>query len=244
MRGNAEALRSAPAYRARRLGTGLQVLRDALAARGVLDERVSAELDAGRLYWALERRICAALGRGAVPDAADVAACHEAKSFDYRALHCVLHRLLRAPYDDQLLAFLRLDELLEDVGDDLTDYEDDVCANSFNIYRRVPQLLLRMRRSVVNSDSRCAQVLYRAARPAGGAAAAGGLRVAPGGGARGGAERTAGGGTPALLGAPCRRLRRSGRRPVGDPAAHRARRGAGVSRTSRRSRGSRHARRR
>ena len=137
MRGNAEALRSAPAYRTRRLGTGLQVLRDALAARGVLDERVSAELDAGQRYWALERRICAALGRGAVPDAADVAACHEAKSFDYRALHCVLHRLLRAPYDDQLLAFLRLDELLVDIGDDLTDYEDDVCANSFNIYRRV-----------------------------------------------------------------------------------------------------------
>ena len=114
------------------------MLRDALAARGVLDERVSAELDAGQRYWALERRICAALGRGTVPDAGDVAACHEAKSFDYRALHCVLHRLLRAPYDDQLLAFLRLDELLVDVGDDLTDYEDDVCANSFNIYRRVP----------------------------------------------------------------------------------------------------------
>lgn len=39
------------------------------------------------------------------------------------------------PYDEQLLAFLRLDELLVDVGDDLTDYEDDVVGNSFNIYR-------------------------------------------------------------------------------------------------------------
>lgn len=112
------------------------MLRDALAARGVLDERVGAELDAGRRYWALERRVCAALGRGVAPDAADVAACHAAKSFDYRVLHCVLHRLLAAPYDDQLLAFLRLDELLVDVGDDLTDYEDDVCANSFNVYRQ------------------------------------------------------------------------------------------------------------
>jgi hypothetical protein len=124
------------AHRARRVSVGLEVLRDALAARGVLDERVGAELDAGRRYWALERRVCAALGRGVAPDAADVAACHAAKSFDYRVLHCVLHRLLATPYDDQLLAFLRLDELLVDVGDDLTDYEDDVCANSFNIFRQ------------------------------------------------------------------------------------------------------------
>jgi hypothetical protein len=42
------------------------------------------------------------------------------------------------PYDEALLSFLRLDELLVDVGDDLTDYEDDVLANSFNIYRCAP----------------------------------------------------------------------------------------------------------
>ena len=48
------------------------------------------------------------------------------------------------PYDEQLLTFLRLDELLVDVGDDLTDYEDDVIANSFNIYRRARVLLLVM----------------------------------------------------------------------------------------------------
>lgn len=34
-----------------------------------------------------------------------------------------------------LLEFMRLDELLIDIGDDLTDYEDDVVANSFNIFR-------------------------------------------------------------------------------------------------------------
>ena len=39
------------------------------------------------------------------------------------------------PPDDLLLQFLRLDELLVDIGDDLTDYEDDVVNNSFNIYR-------------------------------------------------------------------------------------------------------------
>jgi hypothetical protein len=34
-----------------------------------------------------------------------------------------------------LLEFMRLDEFLIDIGDDLTDYEDDVVANSFNIFR-------------------------------------------------------------------------------------------------------------
>jgi hypothetical protein len=72
------------------------VLCDALEARGVLDERIRAQLEAGRRYWALERRICGALGRGEEPGADDVAACHESKSFDYRVLHCVLHRLLGA----------------------------------------------------------------------------------------------------------------------------------------------------
>ncbi len=81
---------------ARLRAAGLPVLCDALAARGVLDDRVRAELAAGGRYWALERRICGQLGRGETPDAADVAACHESKSFDYRALHCVLHRLLGA----------------------------------------------------------------------------------------------------------------------------------------------------
>ena len=68
----------------------------ALAARGVLDAHVRAELEAGRTYWRLERRICGALGRGAAPDAADVQRCHECKSFDYRTLHRILHRLLGA----------------------------------------------------------------------------------------------------------------------------------------------------
>lgn len=30
---------------------------------------------------------------------------------------------------------MQVDEMLVDIGDDLTDYEDDVYVNSFNIYR-------------------------------------------------------------------------------------------------------------
>jgi hypothetical protein len=39
------------------------------------------------------------------------------------------------PDNTTLLQFCRVDELLVDIGDDLTDYEDDVAANSFNVYR-------------------------------------------------------------------------------------------------------------
>lgn len=50
-------------------------------------------------------------------------------------MHLLLLELLQQPYDSTLLEFMRVDEMLIDIGDDLTDYEDDVVANSFNIFR-------------------------------------------------------------------------------------------------------------
>eukprot|EP00879_Flechtneria_rotunda_P031831 GHRR01034836.1.p1 GENE.GHRR01034836.1~~GHRR01034836.1.p1 ORF type:complete len:130 (+),score=55.92 GHRR01034836.1:102-491(+) len=50
-------------------------------------------------------------------------------------MHLLLHALLNKPHDETLLEFMRVDEMLVDIGDDLTDYEDDVMVNSFNIYR-------------------------------------------------------------------------------------------------------------
>lgn len=80
-----------------------------------------------------------------------------------QVLNLLLYKLTRRPYDDILLGFLFVDEHLVDIGDDLVDYEacrhvvpdlavlfhavtsiklqnacslqDDVIANSFNIYR-------------------------------------------------------------------------------------------------------------
>jgi hypothetical protein len=52
-----------------------------------------------------------------------------------QVLHLLLLELLKQPCDATLLEFMRLDEFLIDIGDDLTDYEDDVVANSFNIFR-------------------------------------------------------------------------------------------------------------
>lgn len=114
---------------------------------------VSAALQ-GRRYWQLERRLCADMLQAAAQSSAgaaaakpatatatvpftlaDVLTTHESKSFDYRVLNLLLHKLAGTPYDHAVLAFLRVDEMLVDIGDDLVDYEDDVCANSFNIYR-------------------------------------------------------------------------------------------------------------
>lgn len=52
-----------------------------------------------------------------------------------QVLHLLLFELQQKPLDETLLEFMRVDEMLIDIGDDLTDYEDDVMANSFNIFR-------------------------------------------------------------------------------------------------------------
>ncbi|KAF6258243.1 hypothetical protein COO60DRAFT_1138059 [Scenedesmus sp. NREL 46B-D3] len=119
---------------------GQEVLVQVLEQQQLLSERVKEELTMGQLYWQQERHICSQLastqpGREAMLTLAEIVAAHESKSFDYRVLHLLLHGLLRKPLDEALLAFMRLDEMLIDIGDDLTDYEDDVMANSFNIYR-------------------------------------------------------------------------------------------------------------
>ena len=50
-------------------------------------------------------------------------------------LNLLLFGLKKQLPQPELLAFLRVDEHLVDIGDDLVDYEDDVLENCFNIYR-------------------------------------------------------------------------------------------------------------
>lgn len=123
---------------------GLQVVREFLAQIQVLNESLLEELDKGEHYWRMERSICARLADAAIPRAAgggqsigleEVVATHEMKSFDYRVLHLLLCALAGRKADPQLIEFLKVDEMLVDISDDLVDYEDDVEDNSFNIYR-------------------------------------------------------------------------------------------------------------
>lgn len=124
------------------VGKGEEALLSVLQHKGLLDQRVADELAKGKQYWADERKLCKAMlsrdvKNGAAPafDLDDVHKASEAKSFDYRVLHLLLHKLTDHAPDETLLKFMFVDEHLVDIGDDLVDYEDDVLANSFNIYR-------------------------------------------------------------------------------------------------------------
>eukprot|EP00775_Hariotina_reticulata_P003202 gene3202-3479_t len=123
-----------------KMSAGYDVLVEVLEQQQLLSNRVREELELGQQYWQQERHICSYLahtrpGQDVHLTLADILSAHEAKSFDYRVLHLLLHELLNQPYNELLLQFMRVDEMLVDIGDDLTDYEDDVMANSFNVYR-------------------------------------------------------------------------------------------------------------
>ncbi|GIL64075.1 hypothetical protein Vafri_18050 [Volvox africanus] len=126
---------------------GIKGICAVLSQQELMDEAVQRELQQGLRYWLLEQDICRRLLHAPRPlqtsaqlTAAEVLECHAAKSFDYRVLCLLLFRLTKKPYDEALLSFLRLDEMLVDISDDLVDYEDDVLANSFNIFRCYIQL--------------------------------------------------------------------------------------------------------
>jgi len=119
----------------RRIDEGVALLRDALSELGLLSERAEAELASGVAFWRLERKLCGQLNLGERLDEAEVLAAHKSKSFDYRVLHHVLCALLQEPPDEALFAFCSVDERLVDVGDDLTDYEEDVESGCFNLWR-------------------------------------------------------------------------------------------------------------
>ncbi|DBB04085.1 TPA: hypothetical protein ACH3X1_013138 [Trebouxia sp. C0004] len=152
---------------------GEQAVFGVLENKGLLEQRLVDELAKGKQYWADERRLCKAMlihsqvqKSSANFDLADVHKTSEAKSFDYRVLNLLLYKLTRRSHDDTLLHFLFLDEHLVDIGDDLVDYEDDVIANSFNIYRAYIHLYgteaqMRLVKRIVDFEKQHAKMLLR-----------------------------------------------------------------------------------
>lgn len=123
---------------------GFDPLEAVLQRRRLLNPAVKAELSDGVAYWLAERHIAACMHAHPVVPAKghdigitlqQVHTTSAKKSFDYRVLNLVLFALRDADPSQQLMEFLRVDEMLLDIGDDLVDYEDDVLGNCFNIYR-------------------------------------------------------------------------------------------------------------
>jgi len=110
-------------------------LRGLLRERGWLTSRMEEELASGGRFWALERRLCGACLDGSSLARADIEEALRLKSFDYRVMNLLLYSMRCAPPDEEHLKFLAASEVLVEVGDDLTDYAEDVERNSFNVYR-------------------------------------------------------------------------------------------------------------
>eukprot|EP00850_Spirogloea_muscicola_P016505 SM000134S26948 [mRNA] locus=s134:238284:241522:+ [translate_table: standard] len=116
---------------------GMEQLKELLRIRGVLFDRLNAELAEGVGYWALERELCEAVrsGRLARVEREKVLLALRWKSFDYRVLNLLLYRLTSRPVNEAHMSFLAASETLVEICDDLLDYEDDVLRGSFNVLR-------------------------------------------------------------------------------------------------------------
>lgn len=114
---------------------GETVLLEMLKSEDLIDDHIKLELEKGKTYWSMERRLCQDLLSGKKVNVDDVFAASENKSFDYRLLNMLLYKLTNRPYDVKVFEFLFYNEHLVDIHDDLFDYEDDVLKGSFNVFR-------------------------------------------------------------------------------------------------------------
>ena len=114
-------------------------LRGVLESKNLLSKTVLSEMESGQHYWCLELALCAMMATPGDPSSSIsldmVYTCSGMKSFDYRVLHALLVQLIKGEASRDLLAFLRVDETLTDMADDLFDYEKDIRKNSFNVLR-------------------------------------------------------------------------------------------------------------
>lgn len=110
-------------------------LKEVLQARGWLSPQLDAELSEGSRFWALERKLCSAMAAGDELQRGDVEEALRLKSFDYRVMNLLLYAMRGEEPNKEHLQFLAASEKLVELGDDLTDYTEDVQRNSFNVYR-------------------------------------------------------------------------------------------------------------
>lgn len=98
---------------------------------GLYDQCVEHYLEEGSCYWALENEV---MYHGKVSVAHLTSAIH-LRSFDFRLLHYLAHRILDIPHNDAEFAILTALDIRSELETDLFEYADDVADNSFNLYR-------------------------------------------------------------------------------------------------------------
>jgi hypothetical protein len=100
------------------------------------NEAVARQLDLGEQYVYLENKVTA----HGVTSHAEVIQLAELRPSDVRLLHAMTFALLDRPVDKQLVDLLWPVEVLADIGNDLTHYQDDAAAGRFNTYDAFIQL--------------------------------------------------------------------------------------------------------
>jgi len=106
----------------------LERVQDLLDSLGLFDDQIAAQLDNGRAYFALEKRVMT--GDASLAEVQTAAAL---RSFDFRLLHRTLWRLKGWPYDEATFHhFAKFEECME-YDDDLRSVRKDEAAGSFNV---------------------------------------------------------------------------------------------------------------
>ncbi|GAA2663129.1 hypothetical protein [Streptomyces lunalinharesii] len=97
---------------------------------------VAREIENGERYVRLENKVTS----GRTLDHADVLRLAELRPSDVRLLHGMTFALLGRPCDTALLKLLWPVEVLADIGNDLSQYHQDVASGQFNTYAAFVQL--------------------------------------------------------------------------------------------------------
>ncbi|XP_024522182.1 uncharacterized protein LOC112343260 [Selaginella moellendorffii] len=105
-----------------------------LAARNLWTDRMANELLKGCHYLKLEQSICRSGPEDQI-SILDARRALEFKSADYKLLNLLLYKMRGEEVNEFHFCFLELSNLLVELADNLSDYEEDVKDNSFNIVR-------------------------------------------------------------------------------------------------------------
>lgn len=107
-----------------------------LKEHNLLDDKLKEELEAGRAYYELERKMLS--GRTFTEE--EIIATVRQKCYDFRVLHRLIYKLMGKPYDDLLFEVFKEIEVLMELEGDINDYAKDIANNAFNTYRMYVRL--------------------------------------------------------------------------------------------------------
>lgn len=121
----------------------LSTLYTFLNDHNLFDSYIDHQLRDGLLYYKLEQWCLYCISDASLKyllNEHTIQKCNSLRSFDFRILNLLLYQLNRAKYDEDILDFFYIREILGEIVDDIPSYQDDILKNAFNSYRMYIQL--------------------------------------------------------------------------------------------------------